>query len=370
MLTPENGGRKTMEGNRKAQAGGKSGIFVILAFLAVVGLAPETRASGQNESGDFAAQAGNRPTGIEQQGETFIVNSTADSGPNTLRQLLGGVWDHDIITFDPTIFPPSVPVTIFLTSGELPHILRPNVTVDASNAGVVLDGSSMSGGWQIVSSDACVIRGLQFSNFSGAGIAISGYSKYNVIGGDRSLGAHPLGQGNQFSHNDVGISLSTTGTSLNTITGNWIGTDATGSGASGNHRNGVWIYEGANRNTIGPDNVIAYNGGPGVNVHDQDSLHNTITQNSIHDNGTTGINLWGGGNANVSDNTGHHGGGIICNDSNVTIANCEVIANLSDDDGGGMYCTNSTVRITNSAIIGNVVDDYAGGGKSSPAAAI
>ncbi|MHC4500009.1 MAG: right-handed parallel beta-helix repeat-containing protein, partial [Planctomycetota bacterium] len=355
-----------MEGNRKAQAGGKSGIFVILAFLAVVGLAPETRASGQNESGDFAAQAGNRPTGIEQQGETFIVNSTADSGPNTLRQLLGGVWDHDIITFDPTIFPPSVPVTIFLTSGELPHILRPNVTVDASNAGVVLDGSSMSGGWvcglQIVSSDACVIRGLQFSNFSGAGIAISGYSKYNVIGGDRSLGAHPLGQGNQFSHNDVGISLSTTGTSLNTITGNWIGTDATGSGASGNHRNGVWIYEGANRNTIGPDNVIAYNGGPGVNVHDQDSLHNTITQNSIHDNGTTGINLWGGGNANilncnvlrnygggincsagsnttitncaVSDNTGHHGGGIICNDSNVTIANCEVIANLSDDDGG------------------------------------
>ena len=280
-----------MEAKRSSKLGGKGGIFVIAAFLAVVGLAHEARAS-------------NRLAGIEQQGETFIVNSTADSGPNTLRWLLGGVWDHDIITFDPAIFPPSVPVTIFLTSGELPHILRPNVTVDASNAGVILDGSSMSGGWvcglQIVSSDSCVIRGLQFSNFSGAGIAISGDSKYNVIGGDRSLGAGPFGQGNQFSHNDVGISLSTTGTSLNTITGNLIGTYATGAFALGNHKDGVWICEGANRNTIGPDNVIAHNGGPGVNVHDPDSLHNTITQNSIHDNGSTGINLWGGGNAELA----------------------------------------------------------------------
>ena len=44
-----------------------------------------------------------------------------------------------------------------------------------------------------------------------------------------------------------------------------------------------------NGNTIGPDNIIAHNGGPGVAVQHSDSQRNTITQNSIHDNGSAGI---------------------------------------------------------------------------------
>ena len=117
---------------------------------------------------------------------------------NALRQALLDAQNGDTITFDPAVFLPTAPVTISITS-ELPGIEQGNLTIDASNAGVILDGSSVSGGWvgglQIVSSDGNTIRGLQVSNFSGAGIAISG-GAYNTIGGDRSIGAGPFGQGN------------------------------------------------------------------------------------------------------------------------------------------------------------------------------
>jgi hypothetical protein len=236
------------------------------------------------------------------QGGTIIVTSTADSGPGTLRQALLDAQSGDTITFDPAVFAPTAPVTISVTSA-LPHIHESNLTIDASSVGVILDGNNVPGDWeaglQIVSSKGNTIRGLQISNFSGPGIAISGDAKHNVIGGDRSIGAGPFGQGNLFSHNDMGISLSTKGTSFNTVMGNLIGTDAAGTAALGNHR-GVWINEGANGNIVGPDNVIAQNGEFGIVVHDPDSLHNTITQNSIHDNGGRGIALWNDGNAQLA----------------------------------------------------------------------
>jgi hypothetical protein len=142
--------------------------------------------------------------------------------------------------------------------------------------------------------------GLQISHFPGPGIAISGESRHNIIGGDRSTGTGPFGQGNLFSQNAVGIDLSTSGTTLNTITGNLIGTDAARADTLGNSGSGVIIFEGAHGNTIGPDNVIAHNGGGGVVVQHQGSEHNTITQNSIHDNGGKNILLEGGGNVSLA----------------------------------------------------------------------
>ena len=232
---------------------------------------------------------------LPKQGETRLVISTGDSGPGTLRQALLDLQDGDTITFDTAIFPPSAPVTISVSS-ELSHIHESNVTIDGSDAGVILDGSNVPGDWvaclQIVNSGGNRIQGLQVSNFPGPGIAISGDARYNVIGGDRSLGSGPFGQGNLFSHNAIGIDLATSGTSANTIWGNMIGTDAAGADTLTNHKGGVWISEGANGNTIGPYNVIAYNSGPGITVDGPDSLHNTITQNSIHDNGGPGISVW------------------------------------------------------------------------------
>jgi hypothetical protein len=48
------------------------------------------------------------------KGETIVITSVADSGSGTLRQALLDAQSGDIITFDPTVFPPGDPATIQL----------------------------------------------------------------------------------------------------------------------------------------------------------------------------------------------------------------------------------------------------------------
>ena len=233
------------------------------------------------------------PTPIPE-GVTISVTNASDSGPGTLRQALHDAQPYDTITFDPSVFPPDAPATIFVSSEELPHIRVSNLTLDASTVGVILDGSQIPGDWvaglQIVSAEGVTIMGLQVSNFPGPGIAISGDSTNNIIGGDRGLGAGPFGQGNLFIHNKVGVDLATSGTALNTVTGNLIGTDAGGTDDLGN-QGGVHIWEGAHGNTVGPDNIIAHNQYYGIAIEDAEGLYNTITQNSIYGNGSFNIFL-------------------------------------------------------------------------------
>jgi hypothetical protein len=193
------------------------------------------------------------------------------------------------IGFDPAVFPPDAPATIYVSNEELPHIQAGHLTLDASNAGVILDGSQVPGEWvaglQIVSSEANTIMGFHISRFTGPGIAISGDSKHNMIGGDRSVGAGPYGQGNLLSNNVLGIDLATSDTTLNTVTGNLIGTDNEGADSLGNERYGVSLTEGAHDNTIGPDNIIANNGRFGFFSDPSIAAHNDIIQNNIYDNG-------------------------------------------------------------------------------------
>ena len=233
------------------------------------------------------------------QGQIRVVTSAADSGPGTLRQVLLDAQSDDTITFDQAMFPSTSPVTISVTS-QLPPIEVNNLLLDGSNAGVILDGSLLSGDWEpglrMISCEGAMIRGLQITNFKGPGIDISGDARSNVIGGDRAIGTGPFGQGNQFVHNTIGVNLSTPGTTRNVITGNLMGTDAAGVAQMGNERSGVWLTEGANGNTIGPENVIAHNGQAGIFMEGADTHHNTITQNSIHENAWWGINLWNGAN--------------------------------------------------------------------------
>jgi len=221
------------------------------------------------------------------EGNHIVVTNADDSGPGTLRQALLEAQEHDIITFDSAVFPPAAPVTISISS-TLPSIQASHLMLNASNAGVVLDGSLLSGDWQaglaMVSCDGTTIRGLRIANFSGPGIDITGDARNNVIGGDRNTGAGPFGQGNQFIHNIIGVSLATPGTTHNIIKGNLMGTDAAGTAQLGNDRQAVAITEGANGNTIGPDNIIAYNGEVGIFMYGPDTVNNTITRNSIHDN--------------------------------------------------------------------------------------
>lgn len=335
-------------------------VFLLFCLLLLSSCGPSTEGLEVTPSAEIAAnyQSSERtPTPIEPppQGPTpstpgqFLVvtsNKDEDSDSYTLRQALLDAQAGDTIIFDPTVFPPSTPETIIVTS-ELPHIMTDDLTIDASDAGVILDGHLLTGDWdaglKIESAEGCKVMGLQIVQFSGPGIVISDGAKNSVIGGDQAIGSGPLGQGNLISNNKhIGIVL--LNTSDNTIEGNYIGTDLANNagpgndlqgiyiqnssnnqimnnlisdnGASGvtlqgvgaqsniisgnsierNTNNGIEIREGASHNTVGPDNDIAYNSWSGVTLYSEDSLSNTLTKNSIFLNGWLGIDAWGGAN--------------------------------------------------------------------------
>jgi len=211
-----------------------------------------------------------RPT---RSAGTCTVSSADDSGPNTLRECLQNAAAGDDVLFDPSVFPPENPQTITLSS-ELPPITVDNLTLDASNAGVILDGSGLTGdtdGLRVEGAEGVTIQGLQILNFEW-GIVL-GSATNCTIGGDRTVGAGPMGQGNMVSGNlnqgiqcsgtsnviignfindngEAGIVLHGVGTTGNQILGNFIGTDLSGEVAVGN-RYGVVLMNGASGNVIG-----------------------------------------------------------------------------------------------------------------------
>jgi predicted amidohydrolase YtcJ len=237
-------------------------LILLTACTPAIGSSPETdTADARPTSASPSEWVGTPSPDTSPQGRTIVVTSTSDSGPGSLRNALQDAQDHDAIIFDRAVFPPDAPATIYLTSDELPPIRANNLILDASDAGVALDGSGLSDGWatglQIASAEGNKIMGFQISHFPGAGIKISGVSKYNVIGGDRSVGAGPYGQGNFISNNVIGIQLSTEGATDNIITGNLIGIDTEGSKGLGNALAEISMADGAHDNTVRSDNLIA-----------------------------------------------------------------------------------------------------------------
>lgn len=271
-------------------------LSLFLCILLLAACSPTPKPTLVAEAPEVITSDPITPTPIPEhpsEGRDVTVSSIDDSGSGTLRQALESAQPGDTLTFNPTIFPPNAPATIFVRS-ELPHINVNHLTLDASNAGVILDGIQVTGGWthglQIVSARDVTLMGLQFTHFSN-GIAISGESKNNIIGGDRGVGDGPFGQGNIFINNGTGIDIATSRTTLNTLTGNLFGTDGSQNEDLKNFGPGIRIWEGAHDNTIGPDNIIAYNMGPGIDIQSPDTVQNTITQNSIHNNGGIAIKI-------------------------------------------------------------------------------
>ena len=231
----------------------------------------------------------------------LVVTSTADSGTGTLRWALQSARSGDTITFDPKVFPPGSPVTIYPRS-ELPPIERPRsrIKIDASNAGVVIDGDNVPGNWNNglqIYTDDCVVMGLWIRNFTGSGITACGASRTN-IGGSRGVGASPIGQGNLLSSNGIGIDLCSGG-SDNVIVGNIIGTDVRMQENLGNDMFGISIEDGISRTTVGPNNMIAFNS-VGIDIQGPRALQNTITQNVFVRDDHNNIVLRGGANADLA----------------------------------------------------------------------
>ena len=218
-------------------------------------------------------------------GRQITISSSADSGQGTLRWALSNAQAGDTIIFDPTVFPPSQPTTISVKS-QLPNLVG-NLTIDGSNAGVILDGSASNGAQGLmITSDYNIVEGLQIIDFPGHGIFINHGAKNNVIGGDQGQGSGPLGEGNLISGNGGnGIAIYDEGTIGNRVIGNYIGTDITGENSVGNGQGGITIFFNASANIIGGStsterNIISGNTNGQVGIQ-WDAHSNLIIGNYI-----------------------------------------------------------------------------------------
>ncbi len=236
------------------------------------------------QSSKTLPQAGVRVT----TGRSCVVTTTADSGAGSLRQGLAGAASGDIITFNTTTFPPGSPATIHLTS-QLPELDADSVTIDASNAGVILDGGNSVQNGLYIASSYNTIMGLQIRNFALYGICISGwpgYSQYNQIGGDHTLGSGPSGQGNVI---DGTLTIAASGIvighgSHNTIMGNFVGTNASGTAAGSGNYIGIGIDGGEYNQIGGPaageKNIIS-NNRIGIDIHSVTTEWNVVAGNYV-----------------------------------------------------------------------------------------
>ncbi len=274
-------------------------------------------------------------------GKTIVVTSYMNDGPGTLRQALLDAISGDKIVFDTEIFPPESPTTIFLTThGEsiaLPSITQGSLIIDASNAGVIIDGSKTSGEWVnciSIESNDNIIRGLQVINFPGSGFAFMNQAQNNILGGNRSVGVGPIGQGNLSAGNRTQIDLQGKDVSNNIITGNLIGVNSNGSSSIGIPGTGIYLSSGTSNNTIGPDNIIAFNS-DGIQMNSGRSRGNTFTRNNIFQNENSGISP-GMGNDKIASPEIL---GFDLEKGEITIKACSncIVEVYSDEFGQGKY---------------------------------
>jgi|GEM_PF-4814960 len=127
----------------------------------------------------------------------------------------------------------------------------------------------------------------------GSGVALSGGAQHNIISGNTIGGNNP-----------GGVALFDDETAYNIVSGNIIGLEN-----AGNAQAGVFLVYGAQNNLIGgqsitQSNVIAHNGETGIYVMGANTISNTLSHNSIYNNGAisdtnTGIALVDGGNTEL-----------------------------------------------------------------------
>jgi len=218
------------------------------------------------------------PMTAPDEAHTYVVTSTADSGEGTLRYALKYLRPNTTVTFDPSVFSPKNPATIALET-PLPRIEANYLTLDASDAGVILDGSRLSeGNGLTLSASMCKIMGLQIIHFPGNGIQAEG--DWNQLGGSRAVGKGPIGQGNLASGNgNCGI---VTGGWYTSVLGNLVGTDVSGGNAFPNY-DGIFVSDWGFYVTVGSTNPDEGNIASGNNSINMDTWgdHTRIIGNII-----------------------------------------------------------------------------------------
>ncbi|MBK9233460.1 MAG: hypothetical protein IPO15_22100 [Anaerolineae bacterium] len=212
----------------------RSLVLMLFSLAMVAVLAPAGAAPALNSAPRQQAEASSAPAEqsdpLAPAATVWMVTGRTDSGAGSLRQALLNAQAGDTIRFDTAVFPPENPASITLLAA-LPELSQGNLTIDASNAGVILDGSlapAGTHGLRIVSAGN-IIKGLQIVHFPGSGIYLYANARNNLIGGNWQIGDAARGEGNIITGNGAhGVEISGSGALSNTVRGNLIGLDANG----------------------------------------------------------------------------------------------------------------------------------------------
>jgi len=233
---------------------------------------------------------------------TWVVTNTLDEGPGSLRQAMQCARSGDTILFDANVFAlaNSDAATVINVLSELPPLAAGNVTIDAQDRRVTVNGSGAgSANGIVIASSGNTVMGLAVVGFTRSGICIRDGAKSNIVGGNRQAGTGPNGQGLRIGNNgSFGIQISGLGTDGNIVKGCWIGLGASGKDMHGNLA-GVLIEGGAKANIIGGTsagerNAISGNLYEGITVSGDGTDDNVIVGNII---GAAGLAENAGGRA-------------------------------------------------------------------------
>jgi hypothetical protein len=294
---------------------------------------------------------------------TYIVTNTNDSGAGSLRAAINFAnantgsniifniptsssgYQSGVFSIKPLSALPSLNSTGTIMDGATQTAFTgntntsgPEVMIDGTSAGTSVYGLTVYG-------SNCAIKNLVISGFSASGMQMAGASANNntvqgcYIGTNASgtaalanssrgillyAGAHHntfggtgAGQGNVISGNGgYGIEFQQANTNNNVVQGNYIGTNAAGTGAIANNV-GIIIWNGAQNNTIGGSaaarNVISGNGYAGIylNGGGTTATSGNIVQSNyigVDANGANaipnhfGVQIYGGNTNNVTNN--------------------------------------------------------------------
>jgi parallel beta-helix repeat protein len=263
---------------------------------------------------------------------TLVVTNVADSGSGTLRQ---AILDANAATGSNTI--------IFRISGTGVHTIAPTSALPDITNSVVIDGTTQPG---------YTATPLIELNGANAGLTTDGL---RLKGGNSKILSLAI---NRFGGAGLNV-LAPGGT--NTIQGNFIGTDPTGTVNRGNgqattHSGGVWL-NGSSGNLVGGlyatnRNVISGNGGAGVYL--QNCSGNIVQGNCIGTSVSGAATL--GNTSNGIDSSyavGNQIGGSLAGARNL----------ISGNGGSGVYFGTGT---TGNWVQGNYIGTDATGGAAIP----
>jgi parallel beta-helix repeat protein len=261
---------------------------------------------------------------------TNVVTTTADVGPGSLRAAIYYATDHAGTTVKFNIPTSDLGYSNGVFNLHLTGHLPPLVA-----NGMVIDGSTQPG---FTSQPLIIVDASQIIPETFTSDTFLIYSSSNQLKKISFTG---------FDWN--GITLIYADATNNTISGCWLGVDATGTHAAPNAYQGIFIASGASGNIIGGTNALARNvlsgnAQYGVFITDSNTTRNVVLGNFIGTD-ASGSNALANGKSGVI--IGGGAGGNIIGGTNSAARN--IISGNTED---GIFLTNTTANVVSGNYLG------------------